>query len=157
VRSTAGRIVIAVVTVVVLVGLFALLRGRGEDEAGSDGATVATTTNPEPTTEPGTTSSEPPAPPPTSPPPGPRRIRITVRNGRVLGGVQRPRLNVGDRIVLVVRADVSDHVHVHGYDRFADVGPGRPAQLALRLTIPGRVEVELEDRHQLIAELEVRP
>jgi hypothetical protein len=56
-----------------------------------------------------------------------------------------------------VRADVSDHVHLHGYDIMRDVSPGRPARLRFRATIPGRFEVELEDRRLQIAQLEVRP
>jgi hypothetical protein len=56
-----------------------------------------------------------------------------------------------------VRADVSDHVHLHGYDVFRDVSPGGPARLRFRATIPGRFEVELEDRKLQIAQIEVRP
>ena len=63
----------------------------------------------------------------------------------------------GERVVLVVRSNVADHVHVHGYDLFADVAPGASARLAFRATIPGRFEIELEDRHVQIAELTVQP
>jgi heme/copper-type cytochrome/quinol oxidase subunit 2 len=61
------------------------------------------------------------------------------------------------RIRLVVTSDVSDHVHLHGYDLMVDVAPGRPGRLTLRATVPGRFEVELEDRRLQILELEVRP
>jgi hypothetical protein len=90
-------------------------------------------------------------------PAGPTTIRIVVRGGRVVGGLRRARLERGERAVLVVRADVSDHVHLHGYDIMRDVSPGRPARLPFRATIPGRFEVELEDRKLQIAQLEVRP
>jgi hypothetical protein len=90
-------------------------------------------------------------------PTGPTAIRIVVRGGRVVGGLRRARLERGERAVLVVRADVSDHVHLHGYDVMRDVSPGRPARLRFRATIPGRFEVELEDRRLQIAQLEVRP
>jgi heme/copper-type cytochrome/quinol oxidase subunit 2 len=63
----------------------------------------------------------------------------------------------GRQVRFVVRADVSDHVHVHGYDLMHDVAPGKPAQIAFRATVPGQFEVELEDRGLQIAELEVRP
>ena len=145
------------VALVVIVGLFVVLRSRGSESDsstnGSDGAAIPAATGPAPTT------SEPPIlPPPTAvtPPPGPRRIRITIRDGQVRGGVARPELKRGDRVVLVVRSDLLDEVHVHGYDRSAEVGPGRPAQIALRLTIAGRFEVELEAHGLQIAELEVR-
>jgi hypothetical protein len=57
----------------------------------------------------------------------------------------------------VVTSDVADHVHVHGHDLFADVAPGQPVRFRFRATIPGRIEVELEDTHTLLAELSVRP
>jgi len=82
---------------------------------------------------------------------------VTVRGGAVQGGVRTERVEQGEQVVLVVRADVADHVHLHGYDRMADVAPGAPAQLGFRATIPGRFEVELEDRKLRIVEVEVRP
>jgi hypothetical protein len=75
----------------------------------------------------------------------------------VVSGLHRARLEQGERAVLVVRADVSDHVHLHGYDIMRDVSPGSPARLRFLATIPGRFEVELEDRKLQIAQLEVRP
>ena len=84
-------------------------------------------------------------------------LRVQVRDGRVVGGVQRLAVDQGARLRIVVRADVADHVHVHGYDLMSDVAPGQPARIALRATLAGRFEIELEDRKLLIAELEVRP
>jgi hypothetical protein len=46
---------------------------------------------------------------------------------------------------------------VHGIDIFRDVAPGAPARLRFRPRTPGVVEIELEDRHLLLAELEVQP
>jgi hypothetical protein len=80
-----------------------------------------------------------------------------VAGGNVAGGVKTVPVLQNAQIVLVVRADVSDEVHVHGYDVMQDVAPGAPARIALRATIPGRFEVELEDRKLRILELEVRP
>ena len=85
------------------------------------------------------------------------RVRLVVRGGRAVGGLRRVRIEQGRRVVLVVTADIADHVHLHGYDLMADVGPGAPAQIAFRARIPGRFEVELEDRGLPLAELEVRP
>ena len=131
-----------------------VLAGCGsEDEAAppttETGAQTQTVTATE--TEPQATTDTTPTPAP------PVTVRITVRDGRPVGGIARPAVDQGDRVVLVVRADVTDHVHVHGYDLFADVTPERNARLAFRATIPGRFEIELEDRHVPIAELTVRP
>jgi hypothetical protein len=61
------------------------------------------------------------------------------------------------RVVLTVTSDVADHVHLHGYDLMADVGPGRPARIAFRATIVGTVEAELEDRRVQIASITTKP
>jgi hypothetical protein len=84
-------------------------------------------------------------------------VRIVVREGKVRGGLQRATIKQGTRAVIVVGSDVADHVHLHGYDVFADVAPGKQARIAFTASIPGRFEVELEDRGLQIADLEVRP
>lgn len=94
---------------------------------------------------------------PTTPKPEVATLRIIFENGRVVGGLQRLTVEKGARVRIVVRADIADHVHVHGYDIMRDVGPGRPAQIAFRATLAGRFETELEERKLLIAQLEVRP
>ncbi len=63
----------------------------------------------------------------------------------------------GHDVELVVRTELTDHVHLHGYDLIADVGPGRPGRIAFTADAPGRFEIELEDRGLEIGELEVRP
>jgi hypothetical protein len=144
-----ARIALVVGTLVLVLVLFLALRPGDDDE--SAGTTTAATTSAQ-TTTPATTDATT-----TTAPAGPRRIRVTVRGGTVAGGVQTVRVEQGEQVVLVVRADVSDEVHLHGYDRMADVAPDAPAQLGFRATIPGRFEVELEDRKLRILELEVRP
>ena len=60
-------------------------------------------------------------------------------------------------MIVIVNSDVSDHVHLHGYDVTRDVGPGKPARLAFRATIVGTVEVELEDRGVPLATITTQP
>jgi hypothetical protein len=84
-------------------------------------------------------------------------LRITVRGGRPVGGIQRARTRKGQAVRVVVRSDIADHVHLHGYDVMRDVAPGRPAQLAIKATLTGKFEIELEERGLEIGELEVRP
>jgi hypothetical protein len=145
-----NKVVLGLAGVAILVALFVVLRPDDDDEdQASPPPPPATTTTARTTTRATTTTTARPA--------GPTTIRIVVRGGRVVGGLRRARLERGDRAVLVVRADVTDHVHLHGYDIMRDVAPGRPARLRFRATIPGRFEVELEDRRLQIAQLEVRP
>ena len=129
--------------------LFVVLRPEGEGDKRT--APPPTTTVPRTATTTARTDTQ------TPPAPEPVEIRIQVRGGRPLGGIKRVRVDRGDSVVLVVGSDEADHVHVHGYDIFWDVAPGRPARLTFRARLAGRFEIELEDRHLLIAELLVRP
>ena len=142
------RLLIVAGAVVVAAGLFLVL--RPDDEGGSAGGSTTTTTT-ETTTPTATVPPPPPAPPP------PARVRIVVRDGQPVGGVRGVTVSKGRRVVLIVTSDVSDHVHLHGYDVMRDVAPGRPARIAFRATIVGTVEAELEDRHVPLARIVTQP
>lgn len=125
--------------------------GSNDDEAAPPTTpTVATTETTITATATETETEQPPPQPPTV-------VRIAVRAGAPVGGIARQSVSQDDRVVLLVTSDVADHVHVHGYDLFADVSPSARARIAFRATIPGRFEIELEDSGLPIAELTVRP
>jgi hypothetical protein len=148
-----NRLLIAAGGVAVAVVLFLVLRpGDGDDSASPPPPP------PPPTTQ-GTATTEPPPPqPPARPQPPPIvRLPITVRGGAPVGGIRRATVARNRNVVLVVRSDVSDHVHLHGYNIMRDVAPGAPARLPFRATIPGRFEVELEDAGLQIADITVNP
>jgi hypothetical protein len=147
-----ARVAGALIAVVAAIILFFVLRPEDEEPTRALTGTTTTTqtTTVETTTTTEATTTEP-APPPA------RRIRIVVEDGQPVGGVQRVSVARGERVVVIVRADVVDEVHVHGYDLTADVGPGQPARIAFRAELTGRFEIELEDRSLLLAELEVTP
>jgi hypothetical protein len=149
------RILLAAGAVVTAVVLFLVLRpgGGDEDAARSANTTEQTTTE---TTETATTETTETGTTTQGPPP-PSELRIVYSNGRIRGGVERFSVREGESVVVVVRSDVEDEVHVHGYDLMAAVAPGRRARISFRATIPGSFEIELEDRHALLAELEVEP
>lgn len=93
---------------------------------------------------------------PTAPPV--KTVRIAVRDGRPVGGIARPTVRRGDRVVLVVTSDLAGDVHLHGYDLERPVAPGKPARLRFRATIPGRFEIELHAHPEVhIGELTVTP
>ena len=54
-----------------------------------------------------------------------------------------------------VRSDTTDHVHVHGYDLLADVGPGTRGRIRFVANVAGIFEVELEEAGLLLFRLEV--
>jgi hypothetical protein len=135
-----------------LVVLFAVVAGCG----GSDEAGDTTTQTTETTTT--TTMTEPPETTTTvEPPPGPTVVRVRVVDAAPSGGIVRETVEQGDRVVLVVTSDVSDEIHLHGYDISRDVAAGGTVRLPFRATVPGRFEAELESRGVQIAEITVRP
>ncbi len=83
--------------------------------------------------------------------------QITVRNGRPVGGVEELSYDAGERVRFVVTSDVSDEVHVHGYDIVKDVRAGGSARFSFPARLEGVFEVELEGRGEQIAELRVSP
>jgi hypothetical protein len=143
----AGAAAVAVV-------LFVVLRPGDEGEA-TEGTTSAAETTATPGPTPRATARPTARPRPRRPRPAP--ITVVVRDGEVVGGVRRATVDKGGRAVLLVRSDVADEVHLHGYDRSAPVGPRKPARIAFRATLAGGFEVELEERGLQIAQIEVRP
>jgi hypothetical protein len=73
------------------------------------------------------------------------------------GKVTKLRFEEGDTIVFRVRADTTDHVHVHGYDLMKDIEPGKTITFSFPATITGIFEIELEDAGEEIAQLRVDP
>ena len=146
-RRLAGLLV-----ALALFGSGFMLAACGGDDSESAGATTETTstTTSETTTTETTTTTES-----TPPPKAPTEIQIVVVNAAPQGGIVRETVEKNDRVVLIVRSDVADEIHLHGYDISRDVTPGTPARLPFKATIPGRFEVELVDRGVQIAEITV--
>lgn len=140
------RLLVLVAGAAVAVALFLVLRSGDETDE------VAP---PPPPPPPRTATETKPLHPPPPPKPSAVVVRIAVRGGRA--PLERITVRRGEQVVFVVTSDVVDHIHLHGYNVLRDVAPGKPARLAFRATIPGRFEVELEDRHVQIADLTVRP
>jgi hypothetical protein len=91
-----------------------------------------------------------------SPTPEGNVVRVRVAGGNVQGVEDTVDLAIGEKLTIIVRSDAADEVHVHGYDLFDDVGPGEQARIELTADIPGVFEVELEDEHLLLFELQVQ-
>lgn len=83
-------------------------------------------------------------------------IDVTVHGGTV-DAPERPSARQGDEVLIVVRGDVSDEVHVHGYDLMKDVQPGQTATFSFPADITGIFEIELESRGEQIGQLRVDP
>ena len=143
----------------VLGGLVIALAGCGDDDAATTTAapvtttpSMATTTAPPTTTEVATT---------TIPAEAVLDIEITVAGDTVVVTVDgvpetgRVEIATGAAVRLTVDVDIADEVHVHGYDLTAEVNPESPVIIEFVADIPGIFEVELEDAHRLLVELQV--
>jgi hypothetical protein len=89
--------------------------------------------------------------------PEPRPKTIVVSDAKPVGGVRSITAEQGDRVQFVVRSDVSDGIHVHGYDIEKHVDAGGSVSFNFPARIGGVFEVELEDRGVQVASLKVEP
>jgi heme/copper-type cytochrome/quinol oxidase subunit 2 len=137
------RWVVLAGSVAVLVVLFVVLR-PSDDTSDGTGSTPTTPTTPTSPTD--------------SPSAEPERtvIEVTYRDGSVEGPTSFT-VTQGDRVRIVVHADVSDEVHVHGYDLMADVTPEQPARIDFVANAAGVYEVELENLGEPLFDLEIVP
>lgn len=145
------RLLIGLGVIVALVALFLVFRPGDDDEEGA-GTTTSAATAP-PTVEPTTTETEAA----TTAGPEATQLVVTIRGGEPVDGIVRAEAQKGDPVVVIVRSDVADEVHVHGYDLMADVAPGKPVRIEFTADLTGRFEIELEGRGKQIAQLTVLP
>ncbi len=144
------RLLIGLGALVALVALFLVFRPGDDNQGASTQETAPPTIEPiptEPETETATTATRPES----------VQLVVTIRGGEPVDGIVRATARKGDPVVVIVRSDVADHVHVHGYDLMADVAPGKPARIGFIANVTGRFEIELEDRGKQIAQLTVLP
>ena len=151
-QSNRARAATAVGAIAIVVVLFVVLNGGGDD--GNDGSSGTTATQPASSATSGANGRTGPVPKRAAPP---APATIVVRNGRPVGGIKEIEVKRGEQIRFVVKSDVSDEIHVHGYDRSTEVTAGGQVRMSFPATIEGLFEVELESRSEQIAALRVNP
>jgi hypothetical protein len=82
---------------------------------------------------------------------------IVIKNGEPVGGIAQLTYNKGEEVRFKVDSDVSEEVHMHGYDIMKDVKAGGSVSFDFPATIEGVFEAELEGRKEQILELTVNP
>jgi hypothetical protein len=146
--SRAQRLTFLAIAVVIAVVAVIVLASSGGDDEETSATNATATPTPTATATPGADATPEPTETPT-----PRPQPPLVRQGKVTD----LRFKQGDTVRFRVRADVADHVHVHGYDLMKDIEPGKTITFSFPATITGIFEVELEDAGEQIAELRVDP
>lgn len=140
-QSNKARVLAGVAVVVVAAVLLVVLKDDGKSASEkSDAAAVGATDG-------GDQGGSAPAAVPT----------IVVKGGKPVGGIAELSYDKGDRIRFEVESDVSDEIHIHGYDLMKDVEAGGSVSFDFPATIEGVFEAELEDRKEQIVELRVNP
>lgn len=127
---------------------------------GSDSAATTTSTTPQvtttvqavtsTTTTPVSTTTSVVAAPATTVP----DIDVEIQGGDVTGPAVFA-LEVNDTLDIWVVSDTADQIHVHGYDRLFDLEAGTPLNVVFVANLPGVFDVELEDGHNHLFDIEV--
>ena len=138
------------ISLLLLTGAVALAGcGGGSKSSAPTTSTVAPATTTVPSTTTTTTTTK------TTTTAAPVTIRVLIKGGKPVGGIQRATVKKGQKVAIVVHSDVADEVHVHGYDLHKDVDAGGTARIVFPATITGVFEAELEDRKLQIIEFTV--
>jgi hypothetical protein len=137
--NTRGRIALIAAVLVVAVVAFIVLKPSDNNDNKTSSTAGTTPAG-------GSSTAKKPAIP-----------NVRVKGGKPVGGIQDLTFAKGDTVRFKVTSDVSDEVHVHGYDFHKDVAPGHPITFTFPGKIDGEFVVELESRAQQIASLKVTP
>ena len=148
--SRNQRFILLGLAAVVLVVAFVVARsGSSEEEGGSKSASDTTSTDNQQAAPTGDAHRP-------RKPAAPQVATIVVKGGKPVGGVKRITFRKNGQIVFVVRSDVADEVHFHGYDKSADVAKGCTVTIVFRATLPGRFIVELEKLGRRLVTLQIQ-
>jgi hypothetical protein len=82
---------------------------------------------------------------------------LGVTRGRLTSGPSTLALTQGDLVVLRVRSDRDDELHVHGYDLALPLAANQTTSLAFQADRSGRFDIELHKGGGEIGALEVQP
>jgi hypothetical protein len=81
---------------------------------------------------------------------------IVVKNAKPVGGVQKLVVKKNGRVTFTVKSDTADEIHVHGYDFHKDVPKNGSVSFDFPAKIEGEFDIELEQRGEQIASLQVK-
>jgi plastocyanin len=135
--TTRARVALLVAVVVIAVVAFIVLK-PGDSKTSGSASTSSTQSG-------GTKPSKPAVP------------QVVVKGGKPVGGIKTITVNKGDQVRFVVNSDVSDEIHVHGYDFHKNVKAGGKVSFSFPAKIDGEFVIELESRGEQIISLVVNP
>ncbi|MFY9488588.1 MAG: hypothetical protein WAP35_07845 [Solirubrobacterales bacterium] len=73
------------------------------------------------------------------------------------GSVKEISVSNGETVRFRARSDSADELHIHGYDKYVKLPPGKTATYSFKANIEGVFEIELHGTGEIVAELRVTP
>lgn len=129
------------VVVVVLIGLFYVFKPKPSSA---------------PTPLPSTAGQAAPSSTASAQPSNEKVFNLTVQNKKLVGSDTLQAIE-GDEIVLNVTSDISEELHLHGYDKHVDLEKGKTVQMKFTADKSGRFPFELENDKIELGALEIQP
>ncbi len=87
--------------------------------------------------------------------PAAQTVKFTITAGKRASGPDEVAVQTGEQVALEVTSDKPDELHVHGYDRSAQLAPAVPSTVGFTADIPGIFEVELHESGAAVTKLRV--
>ena len=137
------------------------LTGCGTAESPvAETTTTTTSPTPAPTTTPATTpTAKPTVVPKTSSIPvstADVTVDVSIAGGKITAGGQAVvKAKPGQTVRITAVSDVSESLHVHGYDKTLDLKPGKPGSVEFKTSTKGIFEVETHESGKLVFKLQV--
>lgn len=82
-------------------------------------------------------------------------FEIDIVSGQLASGPSQMIVNKGDEVVIQVRSNLLDELHLHGYDLKQKLEAGQQHELQFKARIAGHFELELHSNHSPVAVLTV--
>lgn len=84
--------------------------------------------------------------------------QLEIKDGAPVGGVLEVEVTEGDELRIDVTTDAADELHLHSYDVYLDIVPGKTNELVVEnADIGGVIELESHSTGTLLAEISVVP
>lgn len=130
------QLIVAAVTIIIIVGLFIILKPKDTNQSTSSAPTASQTAQPTP---------------------GPKLFELQVKDNHLVSGPETIQVSQGDQVDIRIQADVDGELHLHGYDKAVEFKKDTPADLIFTADTSGRFPYELEDTKTDLGALEVLP
>lgn len=157
-QSITSRVAVVLVALALSAVLFvALSDGGSGDSADTEVAVEQDGTTSQPELKAADGKPEPKPKPEPEPKPKPEVPEIVVEGGQPVGGVKQLEFRSGETIRFDIVSDTADELHVHTYDVYVDLEPGKTAEVKIPATIEGVVEAEMHHSLAPVAEISIVP